>query len=613
MAAQRASGSRQLTTSDLRSKRLGEVANATRQDNDRLWDVSGRLIEEQNKVLKDILEALKDRSSGGGFRMPRPRFNLRRFVRRMRLRMRRMRARMSRMFNRMRGLLRSAGARMRAAVQAARVGASAASRVAGTGASRAASAVSRIAPYVGGAARVVGGKLLPGIGTAMTAYDIYQVWRNWFDLPPEERERIIREGVEAMRAAPSQMGTTEGETAEERGVRESQQEQERRVADTARALIEAQTAYDRAPTPLNRRRLENARSRHEEYLRNSPTPPQVIEVHPRDGDELRSSFIGVDAALTESGRDYSALFMLLNNNEMESIVFESDKIIFDGEFEGLAIDSVRSLLTPTSFNADFTAPGPRTAPTSPVSVSRDAVAAAMPTATSPGTRISPGSVSLDRPRNVPTGSGSAQEAIEFFVSKGWTREQAVGLAANLQVESDFNPGVRGDNDQAYGIAQWHPPRQRNFQAWSGRPIVGSSFREQLEFIHHELTQGDERRAGAILRLANTPEEAAAVVDQYYERSSGAARQRRIGLASEYMRQFSAQGTAQQPAPTTGQAVSAAGTEAAVGDQARQMSGARQTTVVVPQSQAPSMPTTRTGPTSAGEVSFNVRLQRQVAA
>jgi hypothetical protein len=133
-------------------------------------------------------------------------------------------------------------------------------------------------------------------------------------------------------------------------------------------------------------------------------------------------------------------------------------------------------------------------------------------------------------------TGSAAEAIAFFESKGWTKEQATGLAANLQVESKFKTDAVGDSGTAYGIAQWHPDRQRNFERTMGIPISQSNFKQQLEFVNYELTQGQERGAGNKIRQARTAEDAAAAVDAYYERSSGAHRAERVRIASSYYNQ-----------------------------------------------------------------------------
>jgi len=109
--------------------------------------------------------------------------------------------------------------------------------------------------------------------------------------------------------------------------------------------------------------------------------------------------------------------------------------------------------------------------------------------------------------------------IEFMVSKGWSEDQAAGIAANLKHESNFNAGAVGDGGKAYGLAQWHEPRQDAFKSWAGKSIKGSSEDEQLEFIHHELTAGSERAAGNKLRLAASAHEAGDVFSRAYERPS----------------------------------------------------------------------------------------------
>jgi hypothetical protein len=137
-----------------------------------------------------------------------------------------------------------------------------------------------------------------------------------------------------------------------------------------------------------------------------------------------------------------------------------------------------------------------------------------------------------RSRTAVGGTGSTSEAMSFFMSKGWTKEQAAGIVGNLMAESGRNLKIDsvGDGGKAYGIAQWHADRQGNFRRVFGKDIRQSSFREQLEFVHWEL-MNTERRAGNRLKQTTTAADAAAVVDQFYERSSGAHRQNRINFAN----------------------------------------------------------------------------------
>lgn len=128
-------------------------------------------------------------------------------------------------------------------------------------------------------------------------------------------------------------------------------------------------------------------------------------------------------------------------------------------------------------------------------------------------------------------TGSAKEAIQFFISKGWTPAQAAGIVGNLQAESGANlkTNAVGDGGKAYGIAQWHPDRQANFSKAFGKDIRDAGFKEQLAFVQWEL-ENSEKNAANMLRQAKTPEDAAYLFDKYYERSSGAHRQRRIDNA-----------------------------------------------------------------------------------
>lgn len=118
-------------------------------------------------------------------------------------------------------------------------------------------------------------------------------------------------------------------------------------------------------------------------------------------------------------------------------------------------------------------------------------------------------------------AGLQSRIVRFFEQQGWTRNQAAGIAANLSAESALNPHAVGDNGKAYGIAQWHPDRQRAFTAWSGKGIQGSSLEDQLKFVQFELTKGSERAAGAALRSAQDAATAGQVVSSQYERPADA--------------------------------------------------------------------------------------------
>jgi len=114
-------------------------------------------------------------------------------------------------------------------------------------------------------------------------------------------------------------------------------------------------------------------------------------------------------------------------------------------------------------------------------------------------------------------AGGLPDAMEFFQKLGWTQEQAAGIVANLKHESNMRADAVGDQGQAYGVAQWHPDRQANFAQWAGKDIRQSTLAEQLAFVHHELTQGAEQRAGQLLRASENAQQAGEIVSRYYER------------------------------------------------------------------------------------------------
>ncbi|MDO3648256.1 phage tail tip lysozyme [Nocardia mangyaensis] len=132
------------------------------------------------------------------------------------------------------------------------------------------------------------------------------------------------------------------------------------------------------------------------------------------------------------------------------------------------------------------------------------------------------------------------EMYQRLLDNGFTPAQAAGILGNLQQESTFDTGAWYAAEGSLGLAQWRGDRLdgsgdhgerlglRRFAAERG----GSEYdwRIQIDFISYEL-QHYEKTAYAHLQNARTPGEAAAVFDQYYERSDGMARGKRIANAN----------------------------------------------------------------------------------
>ena len=146
-------------------------------------------------------------------------------------------------------------------------------------------------------------------------------------------------------------------------------------------------------------------------------------------------------------------------------------------------------------------------------------------------------INTDSPTSTMSSSGGDKgktaQAMKYFISQGWTKQQAAGLTANLQKESQFDHTAVGDSGKAYGVAQWHPDRQANFKKKYGKSIKQSTYAEQLAFVNHELTNGTEQAAGKRLRKAQTAAQAGAVVSQFYERPKNVEgeKRERAGIAS----------------------------------------------------------------------------------
>jgi hypothetical protein len=135
----------------------------------------------------------------------------------------------------------------------------------------------------------------------------------------------------------------------------------------------------------------------------------------------------------------------------------------------------------------------------------------------------------------PIGEGekaSVQAMYKYLIEKhGFTPEQAAGILGNLQVESGFDTGAYNPNEGAIGLAQWLGGRRENLEAFAaGRPGGVTSWKNQIDFMVHELN-GSEKGALNRLKATGSAGDAAAVFDQYYERSSGAARGQRIANAN----------------------------------------------------------------------------------
>lgn len=78
-----------------------------------------------------------------------------------------------------------------------------------------------------------------------------------------------------------------------------------------------------------------------------------------------------------------------------------------------------------------------------------------------------------------------ESIISFFVGKGYSRNVAIGIAANLKAESGYN--ISADNGVGNkGIAQWDSGRWSCYQSYLNQIGESDSLGAQLEFVYMEM-------------------------------------------------------------------------------------------------------------------------------
>lgn len=143
----------------------------------------------------------------------------------------------------------------------------------------------------------------------------------------------------------------------------------------------------------------------------------------------------------------------------------------------------------------------------------------------------------------PMGAGqkvTADKIYQRLIEKhGLTPAQAAGIVGNLQTESGFDTGAYNPGEGAIGLAQWRGGRRAALEAFAAsRGQSVTDWDVQVDFLVYEMRGGEgvratETTAWAHLQSAQSPGQAAAVFDQYYERSSGHARAQRIANANNF--------------------------------------------------------------------------------
>ena len=99
----------------------------------------------------------------------------------------------------------------------------------------------------------------------------------------------------------------------------------------------------------------------------------------------------------------------------------------------------------------------------------------------------------------PSGTASGgQDIVQFFKSRGYTEQQARGIAAGVIAESGGRHGAVNPDSQAFGLGQWLGPRKKELMRRYGPNPTRA---QQLEFLDWELKGGDH--GGAAVRAQSS--------------------------------------------------------------------------------------------------------------
>lgn len=109
-------------------------------------------------------------------------------------------------------------------------------------------------------------------------------------------------------------------------------------------------------------------------------------------------------------------------------------------------------------------------------------------------------------------SSNSNSIVDYFVSKGLTRNQAKGIYGNLMQESSGNPNARSsDGHYSYGLAQWTGDRkQKLFQMYGNNPTV----QQQLDFLWWELNNTHKSALDSIKRTTSVSDATKVFMDKF---------------------------------------------------------------------------------------------------
>lgn len=97
----------------------------------------------------------------------------------------------------------------------------------------------------------------------------------------------------------------------------------------------------------------------------------------------------------------------------------------------------------------------------------------------------------------------------YGIAQGWSPNAICAVLGNMSWESTINPGIWGDNGDAYGLVQWNP--YTKYSEWAGSGWQNNGTR-QLERISYEAANG--------LQWSSVPPAPYTMTQFLYDRVSG---------------------------------------------------------------------------------------------
>lgn len=126
--------------------------------------------------------------------------------------------------------------------------------------------------------------------------------------------------------------------------------------------------------------------------------------------------------------------------------------------------------------------------------------------------------------NLASTFNSGGDDMAFWMSQGYTREQAAGIIANMQAESGGNVGARGDGGRAAGLFQWHPSRRNAILKATGIDVMTAGRQDQLRAAAWEMKNGDTGFNDSHYRTLKGADAAGGYFSQNFEHPANAGLQ-----------------------------------------------------------------------------------------